>query len=58
MNSRLHIPRIQPARQNPQWLTDAARWVGRQRRRIEHFMRLRRTGLHLRASLWCAWNTR
>lgn len=58
MNSRLHIPRIQPARQNPQCLVDAARWIGRQRRRIAEYTRLRRTGLHFRASIYCAWNTR
>ena len=58
MNIRLKLPRRKPARQNPQWLLNAAHWVGKQRRRIEHYTRLRRTGLHMRACLWCAWNTR
>jgi len=36
-NSRLHIPRHRPVRQNPQWLTHLARWIGAQRRRLQGF---------------------
>lgn len=45
MNHNLHLPRIRPARQNPQWLIDAARWIGRQRR---HLQQLRNRLRHYR----------
>lgn len=48
--SIIHRLPLQP-RKNPLWLTELARRIGQYRR-------LRRTGLHRRASFWCAWNLR
>ncbi len=42
-------------RKNPAWLLNVARALGALRRKFSEFQRLRRTGLHLRASFWCAW---
>ncbi len=43
-------------RKNPAWLLNVARGLGALRRKFSEFRRLRRTGLHPRASFWCAWN--
>ncbi len=58
MNVRILIPRRQPKRRNPQWLLDIAHAIRALRIKIGEYRRLRRTGLHARASFWCAWNAR
>ena len=53
----IHFPRIKICkRKNPQWLLSLAHCIGHLRRQLTEYGRLRRTGLHPRASFWCAWN--
>lgn len=58
MNSKLHIPRIIKLRrrQNPLWLIQLARGLRTLVGKFAEYRRLRHTGLHRRASFWCAWN--
>jgi hypothetical protein len=53
----VHFPKVKTCpRKNPAWLLDLAHGIGRIRGRLTEYQRLRRTGLHRRASFWCAWN--
>jgi hypothetical protein len=55
----IHFPRIKTrGRKNPQWLLDLAHKIAVIRLKLNEYVRLRRTGLHRRASFWCALNLR
>lgn len=55
----IHFPRIKKhPRKNPEWLLDLAHTIAALRRKLNEYVRLRRTGLHRRACFWCALNLR
>lgn len=58
MNVHILVPRRKPKRRNPQWLLDIAHGIRTLRIKVGEYRRLRRTVLHLRACLWCAWHAR